>query len=1249
MKDHQVAFHQKWRFWIDRGGTFTDIVAIDPTGTVIVHKLLSTCSQLYSDAPLHGIRSILKLHPHQPIPVEQIAEVRMGTTVATNGLLERKGDSTVLLITKGFGDALRIGYQNRPHIFARQIQRPELLYEEVIEVAERYSAQGEELQPITEAEIQRITTALQLAHGKGIRTCAIVLMHGYRYPAHEEQIATLARLVGFRQVSVSHQVSPLIKLVSRGDTTIVDAYLSPILRNYIDGLVEELTGTEEDGSQGNNKNKVGWKYRSTSSYPTLRFMQSNGGLIDAHCFQGKDSILSGPAGGIVGAVETCKKAGFHKIISFDMGGTSTDVAHYQGEYERQLETEIAGVRLRTPMMAIHTVAAGGGSIVQFDGDRYRVGPSSAGAYPGPACYGHGGPLTITDCNLVLGRIQPEFFPSLFGTHGDQPLDRQIVEQKFHDLREDIFNTTGNYPTLEEVAEGYLTIAVEKMANAIRKISIQRGYNPSEYTLCCFGGAGGQHACRIAASIGIPQVFIHPYAGVLSAYGMGLAQLRVLRQQTIDLLLTEGGMEELDQLVGKLAEQAMEEFHQQGIDDLPFNPQLSCKAYVRYQGTDSTLMVDWGSREEMEMEFEQLHHLHYGFQMPGLPLVVDTLSVEVVEQRGDDWTILPPPISPTAPLSASYPVYFSGQWHTVPVYERPTLPPGTTITAPALIIEATGTNVLEPGWVAKISEDGNLLFQQWTDCPPPVTTHPPIPTAVDPLFLEIFSNLFMAIAEQMGVTLQNTSTSVNIKERLDYSCALFDQDGNLVANAPHIPVHLGSMGTSVQCLIAAHGCTLQPGDVYVSNNPYHGGTHLPDITVITPIFQSEVGSQPHPLFFVASRGHHADIGGVTPGSMPPHSMTVEQEGVLLDNLKLVEQGHFLEHNIRQILTQGPYPARNPNQTIADLKAQIAANEKGVQELGRIIGQYGLIPIQNYMQYVQDQGEVAVRRVIARLAKTIHSPCQFTYPLDNGSQIQVNITFDQTTTRAIIDFTGTSPQQSSNFNAPFAVCQAAVLYVFRTLVEEDIPLNAGCLKPIELFVPDGSMLKPRFPSAVVAGNVEVSQGIVDALYGALGIMAASQGTMNNLTFGNHRYQYYETLGGGSGAGADFNGTDAVHTHMTNSRLTDPEVLESRFPVFVDSFHIRANSGGKGAYSGGNGVLRRLRFRETMDVAILSSRRLTAPFGLKGGAPGAMGQNWIERNDGTIEVLPGLGKMKMHPGDAIVIATPGGGGYGMNKAGL
>jgi len=1193
-----------WQFWIDRGGTFTDIVARAPDGRIVTRKLLSHSPEQYADAAVEGIRRVLGLAPGEAVPAARIGAVKMGTTVATNALLERKGDRVVLAITRGFADALRIGYQNRPKLFARHIVLPEMLYERVIEIDERVDAHGRVVRPLDEAAAR---AALQAAFDGGIRAVAIVLMHGYRFTEYERRLDALAREIGFAQVSTSHGTSPLMRLVSRGDTTVVDAYLSPILRRYVDAVSAELGGTR------------------------LMFMQSNGGLTDARLFQGRDSILSGPAGGVVGMVRTAEAAGFAKVIGFDMGGTSTDVTHYDGSFERAFETEVAGVRMRAPMLRIHTVAAGGGSILRFDAGRLRVGPESAGAVPGPACYRRGGPLTVTDANVMLGRIQPEHFPAVFGPNGDEPLDAGVVAERFAVLAAEIGEATGTAPSPEAVAEGFLTIAVENMAAAIKHISVQRGYDVTEYLLNCFGGAGGQHACRIADTLGMAKVLVHPLAGVLSAYGMGLADIRALRERAVEAVLNDETLAGLADVLDALAAEAAAEIARQGVP--PEAVGIQRDARLRYQGTDTPLPVAVAGAEAMRQAFEAMHRQRFGFVMPGQPVIVEAASAEAVGASGGAQEA--PPLaegeetSPRAPAEAD--VWVEGSRRPVPVHQRDCLRAGDTIEGPALIVEANATTVVEPGWRAERTRRGDLVLSRITPRPRPQA----LGTAADPVMLEVFNNLFMSIAEQMGATLANTAQSVNIKERLDFSCAVFDRDGGLVANAPHLPVHLGSMGESIETVIRQRRGAMRPGDVYVLNAPYNGGTHLPDVTVVTPVFDHAGGEV---LFYVGARGHHADIGGTTPGSMPPDSTHIDEEGVLIDDELLVRDGRFHEAEMRALLSGARWPARNPDQNIADLRAQVAANETGAHALRRMVEHYGLEVVHAYMRHVQDNAEEQVRRVIDVLRDG-----EFTYETDEGAVVRVAIRIDRAERSATIDFTGTSAQRPGNANAPSAVAKAAVLYVFRTLIEDDIPLNAGCLKPLRIVIPEGSMLRPRPPAAVVAGNVETSQVITDALYGALGVLAAAQGTMNNFTFGDARHQYYETICGGSGAGPEFDGTDAVHTHMTNTRLTDPEVLEWRFPVLLREFGIRRGSGGAGRRRGGCGVVRRIEFLEPMTAAILSGHRRVPPFGLDGGGDGAVGGNRIERADGRIEALGGTDRAQLQPGDVFVIETPGGGGFG------
>jgi 5-oxoprolinase (ATP-hydrolysing) len=1199
----------RWQFWIDRGGTFTDIVGRRPDGSLVTHKLLSENPERYRDAAVAGIRYLLDLSDGQPITPDRVESVKMGTTVATNALLERKGEPTLLVTTRGFRDALRIAYQDRPRLFDLHVVLPELLYRRVIEADERVGADGGVIEPL---DVAILRADLEAAHAEGLRSVAIVFMHGWRHAAHERAAAALARAVGFTQVSVSHEVSPLMKLVSRGDTTVVDAYLSPILRRYVDRVAAEMPGVR------------------------LYFMQSSGGLADARAFQGKDAILSGPAGGIVGMVRTAEiglgESGAPlRVIGFDMGGTSTDVSHYAGEFERAFETRVAGVRMRAPMMSIHTVAAGGGSIVSFDGARLRVGPESAGANPGPACYRRGGPLTVTDANVMLGKIRPEAFPAVFGPTGDQPLDAAVVAERFAVLAQEMEAATGIARSPEAVAEGCIDIAVGAMANAIKKISVARGYDVTRYALQCFGGAAGQHACRVADALGMGRVFVHPLAGVLSAYGMGLADQIVMREAAIERALdADDALDAAARALDALAAAAEDDLVRQGVAHERLRTHR--RAHVRYEGTDSALVVPFGDRAAIEAAFAAAYQQRYAFLMAGRRLVVEAVSVESV---GAGEAVAEPSqalaASGAAPSADTVRLWSGGRWWDARLVARDAARPGHTIDGPAIVAERNATTVVEPGWRARVTAHDHLLVERVV----PREARVAIGTQVDPVMLEVFNNLFMNIAEQMGLQLQNTAYSVNIKERLDFSCALFDADGNLIANAPHMPVHLGSMSESIKTVVTRNAGRMRPGDVYVLNDPYHGGTHLPDITVITPVYL-EAGRPP--TYYVGSRGHHADIGGTTPGSMPPFSTRIEEEGVQLDNVKLIENGHLREAEMLALLKGGEHPARNPAQNLADLKAQIAANEKGVQELRRMADHFGLDVVRAYMRHVQDNAEESVRRVITRL----HDGA-FTLALDNGAEIRVAIRVNAAERSAEIDFTGTSAQLVNNFNAPTAVCMAAVLYVFRTLVADDIPLNAGCLKPLKVIVPEGSMLNPRPPASVVAGNVETSMCITNALYGALGTMASGPCSMSNFTFGNERHQYYETISGGSGAGPGFDGTAVVQTHMTNSRLTDPEVLEFRFPVRLDGYSIRPGSGGEGRWHGGDGGVRRVRFLEPMTASILSNGRVQGAFGMAGGAAGRPGENRVERADGAVERLSHIGSVEMQPGDVFVIETPGGGGYG------
>lgn len=1191
-----------WQFWVDRGGTFTDIVARCPDGRLLTHKLLSDNPDRYADAAVAGVRELLG--GEEADAGARVDAVRMGTTVATNALLERKGERTLLVTTRGFRDALRIAYQNRPAIFARAIELPELLHERVIEVDERIAADGTVLRA---PDLDALAASLQEAYDDGIRAVAVVCMHSHLHPAHEQAVGELATRVGFPQVSLSSEVSPLMKLVPRGDTAVVDAYLSPVLRRYVQQVAAELRGVR------------------------LMFMQSNGGLAEAGQFRGKDAILSGPAGGIVGMARMSQLAGYDRVIGFDMGGTSTDVSHFAGDYERTYTTRIAGVRLRAPMLDIHTVAAGGGSVLHFDGSRYRVGPDSAGAAPGPACYRNGGPLTVTDANVALGRVQPAHFPKVFGPGGDQPLDDALVRDRFTALAREIHDRTGDARTPEQVAEGYLQIAVANIANAVKRISVQKGHDVTRYALTTFGGAGGQHACMVADSLGIRTVLVPPMAGVLSALGIGLADTTAMREQSVEARLEPSSMPGILRTADDLESATRAELL---AEDVPEHRiRITRRAQLRYDGTDTALTVELTEPDTMTHAFEERHRATYSFTLDR-PVVVEALSVEATGlTEPPDLSALAPREAGPAPRPATAPtvrLHTDGSWREVPLHRREELPPGETVDGPAIIAEAGTTTVVDDGWRAATTDDGHLVLERAT-----VTESSDLGTQADPVLLEVFNNLFMSIAEQMGARLESTAQSVNIKERLDFSCALFDPDGNLVANAPHIPVHLGSMGTSVQEVVRRRGDTMRPGDTYAVNDPYHGGTHLPDVTVITPVFGTE---SERILFYVASRGHHAEIGGIAPGSMPANSRTIDEEGILFDNWLLAENGQFREAETLALLTAPPHPSRNPKTNLADLRAQIAANRKGVDEVGRMIEDFGLDVVQAYMRHVQDNAEEAVRRVIDTLEDG-----ECAYETDSGAVIRVRVCVDRAARSATVDFTGTSAQLATNFNAPFAVVNAAVLYVFRTLVDDDIPLNDGCLRPLRIVVPPGSMLAPEPPAAVVAGNVETSQAITGALYAALGVQAEGSGTMNNVTFGNARHQYYETVASGSGAGDGFPGAPVVQTHMTNSRLTDPEVLEWRLPVRLDEFAIRHGSGGPGHWRGGDGAVRRIRFLEPMTVSTLSQHRRVPPYGMAGGGPGALGVNRVERADGTVTELGGSGAADVGPGDVLVIETPGGGGYG------
>ena len=1194
-----------WQFWIDRGGTFTDIVARKPDGKIIIDKLLSENSDAYKDAAVEGIRRILELKKEDKIPTDIISSVKMGTTVATNALLERKGDRTLLLITKGFGDLLRIGYQNRPLLFDLNIKLPELLYERVVEVSERLNDKGD---VVTELNEEEVRNSLIKAKSDGINSVAIAFMHSYINPDHENKIEKIAKEENFNQISVSHKVSPLIKLVGRGDTTVVDAYLSPILRRYVNQVSEELKDT-----------------KSTQ----LMFMQSNGGLTDANLFQGKDALLSGPAGGVVSMTQTGKQAGFNKLIGFDMGGTSTDVCHFAGEFERSFETELAGVRIRAPMMQINTVAAGGGSILSYKDGRFQVGPESAGAIPGPASYGRGGPLTVTDCNVLLGKLNPDFFPKVFGKTGDQSLNFEIVKKKFLDLS-DIISKEKNEPMMDifKMAEGFLKIAVENMANAIKKISIQKGYDVTNYMLNCFGGAGGQHACNVADSLGISNVMIHPYAGVLSAYGMGLAEIRSIREGHFEKNITN--ILDAENLIEILSSQAKKDLNDQDISDASII--LLKNAFLHYKGSHQNLEIKFDTPENMRKSFEQEHKKRFGFFVEDREIFIEMLTVEAVGKKTENYNFLNPNTSTTKANPIAFKkIYVNGSEINTPIYKRDELIIGQNISGPAIIVEATGTNIIDAGWSGTLDKHYNLILSRVEE----KKLQKGIGTSVDVVMLEVFNNLFMNIAEQMGATLANTAYSVNIKERLDFSCALFNNEGSLVANAPHVPVHLGSMSEAIKTVVRLNKDNIYPDDVFVLNAPFNGGTHLPDVTVITPVFDKN-GKEI--IFFVASRGHHADIGGKTPGSGPPDSKHIEEEGVLIDNFKLFDKGIFREQEMRKILSSGKYPCRNVEHNMADLAAQVAANKTGINEINSMIDQFGIETVHAYMNHVQDNAEESIRNAIVNLKQG-----EYEYELDNGEFIRVNVKIDKKNREAIIDFTGTAPKNPFNYNAPMAVCYAVILYVFRTLVGNNIPLNEGCFKPIKIIIPNNSMINAKYPSAVIAGNTEVSQLTCNALFGALGVIAGSQATMNNFIWGNDTIQNYETICGGTGAGPNFHGTSAIQTHMTNTRSTDPEVLETRFPVRLEEFSIRENSGGKGKFNGGDGITRKLRFLEPMTVTTLCSHRRVKPFGLNGGSPGDCGKEWLERTDGKILNLNGNDSCEVEPNDLFVMQTPGGGGFG------
>ncbi len=1201
-----------WQFWIDRGGTFTDVVARRPDGTLAVVKMLSENPRRYADAAVAGILSALGLPLDALVPNDLIDHIKMGTTVATNALLERKGVPTLLIVNAGFADLLEIGHQARPRLFDLAIRKPAQLYQAVEEVRGRVDASGNVLTALDE---DAASAMFAKRRAEGFEACAIALIHAWQFPEMETRLAELARAAGFTQICVSHAVSPLIGLVSRGRTTVTDAYLSPVLRRYVDRLASAL---------GDAK---------------LYFMQSNGGLADGALFQGKDAILSGPAGGVVGAARTAEAAGFGRIIGFDMGGTSTDVSLYAGQFERVSDAQVAGVDIRVPMMAINTVAAGGGSILHFDGARFRVGPDSAGADPGPACYRRGGPLTVTDANVLVGKIQPLHFPAIFGPQGDLPLDADVVAAKFAALAHEVTKATGRPHHPRAIAESFLRIAVSNMAQAIKQISLEKGHDVADFALQCFGGAGGQHACLVADELGMDSVLIHPLAGVLSAYGMGLADQSLMRQQAIERMFDESARLEAQGVSARLASEAESALSGEGP------PVRILSADLRYAGTDNALNVPFGTGDTMRAAFDIAHRQRFGFSTPERAIVIESVTAEIIRCGEPVCTSLAPAGgegsgegvprlgdgSPPEPIDRAA-LWSGGQKHDVAIYDRDTLRAGDRLTGPALIREAIATTVVEPGWVAQIGAGGELLLTRAAARARGVIADTRV---ADPMLLELFNNLFMAVAERMGVVLRNTSTSVNIKERLDFSCAIFDACGNLVANAPHVPVHLGAMGESVRSVLARRCATLKPGDMIVLNNPFNGGTHLPDITVVAPVFD-ESGTAIR--FFVGNRGHHADIGGVTPGSTPPDSKTLEEEGVVIDDFLLRDGGEFREREFRALLSGARYPARSPDTNLSDIRAQIAANEAGIRELEAVVARYGWSVVEAYMGHVMANAEESVRRVIDRIGDGA-----FDYEMDDGSWLKVAVRVDHRRREAVIDFSGTSAQRPGNFNAPPAVTRAVVLFVFRCLIGDDLPLNEGCLKPLKILIPQDCFLSPKPGSAVVAGNTEVSQATCNALLGALRACACSQATMNNFLFGNVHHQYYETICGGAGAGPGFAGASAVHTQMTNTRITDPEILEMRYPVRLEEFSLRRGSGGEGRFRGGDGVVRRLKMLEAVTASLVASRRSKAPFGAAGGNDGLPGRQWVERSDGTTEALSGIAAVALEAGDSIIIETPGGGGFG------
>ena len=1214
-----------WQFWIDRGGTFTDVIGLAPSGELHIRKVLSVSRPGISsltarsqpgaanaaDPGLRAAREILSsvsrvrdsLADRSVTATAGVDAVKVGTTVATNALLERKGEPVLLVTTAGFADGLRIGYQSRPDLFARHIVLADRLYPRVVEAQERIDPAGEIL---TALDTSKLRADLSSARESGLRSVAIVFLHGWRYPQHEREAARIARELGFEEVSVSHELSPLIRYVARGDTTVLNAYLAPPLRRYVTGLQRELRNLDPKGR--------------------LELMQSNGGLAAVESFHAVSSVLSGPAGGLIGMGWIGRRLGIERLIGFDMGGTSTDVSLIDGDLPRRFEHIIAGVRLLQPMLDVHTIAAGGGSIVNFSDGRFAVGPASAGSDPGPACYGRGGPLTLTDVQVLLGRLRPDTLPSVFGRDGQSKIDVEVVAREFAALASRVEATTGQRPTPQDLAASFLQVGVEAMANAIRQVSTRQGLDADDFTLFCFGGAAGQHACRVARAAGMRRILVHPLASVLSAFGIGVADRLAVQRASLQLQLSDAALGAARGRLEELETRARDELATFGVS-AGAAVRIEHSLEIRAGESETSLSVPMGPMDGVVAAFSAAHLRRFGFAATGLRMAIDAVRVEARMSSIDAGSLRLPEGCVRSDLPATVRAWF-GTWREVPVLARGSL--NEAVIGPALIVEPNSTLVLEEGWQVRRLPGGELLLET------EVTAGATEGATTLPARIEIFNNLFMHIAEQMGEVLKSTAQSVNIKERLDYSCALFDAHGGLVANAPHMPVHLGSMGASVRAVIEARRGQMQPGDSWLINSPYHGGTHLPDMTVVTPVFMRTNNDQPD--FFVASRAHHADIGGSTPGSMPPFSKTIEEEGALFELFQLVRAHDFLERELRDTLVAGRYPARNPGQNVADLRAQLAANARGIAEIERAVQRHGLETVQTYMRQVQDNATACMQEAIDKLR-----PGSFRYEMDSGQAIVVRVDIDRAARRAHVDFSGTSAQDPHNFNAPRAVCMAAVLYVFRTLIDRPIPLNEGCLAPLEITIPPGSMLDPMPPAAVAAGNVETSQCIVDALYGALGILAASQGTMNNLTFGDDRVQYYETIAGGAGAGPEFEGCDTVQTHMTNSRLTDPEILEARFPVLLREFSIRRGSGGAGRNTGGNGSVRRIEFRAPLSGALLANHRRIAPFGLEGGCPGEVGSAWLTRANGSVERIGATASFTVEAGDVLTIQTPGGGGFG------